>query len=54
MSGGVGGVTAALAVAIKRTVQVYEINKTRARYRKMKDIQVSDRKNLVMLLNYVD
>jgi len=40
VSGGVGGVTAALAVAIKRTVQVYEINKTRARYRKMKDIQV--------------
>ena len=30
-----------LCVAIKRTVQVYEVNKTRQRYRKMKDIQVS-------------
>ena len=35
-----GGNSCVLSVAIKRTVQVYEINKTRQRYRKMKDIQV--------------
>ncbi|XP_035826923.1 serine/threonine-protein kinase MRCK alpha isoform X4 [Aplysia californica] len=34
------GSSCVLCVAIKRTVQVYEINKTRQRYRKMKDIQV--------------
>ena len=29
-----------LCVAIKRTIQVYELNKTRQRHRKIKDIQV--------------
>lgn len=31
--------TAYMCVAIKRTIQVYEVNKTRQRYRKTKDIQ---------------
>ncbi|KAL8615672.1 hypothetical protein ACOMHN_034822 [Nucella lapillus] len=40
VGGGNGGVIHCLCVAIKRTVQVYELVKTRQRYRKMKDIQV--------------
>ncbi|BFZ07324.1 hypothetical protein BsWGS_10363 [Bradybaena similaris] len=35
-----GGSSCCLCVANKRTIQVYEINKTRQKYRKMKDIQV--------------
>lgn len=34
------GTVTCLCVAIKRTIQVYEVNKTRVRYRKLKDIQV--------------
>lgn len=37
-----GGSSCCLCVAIKRTVQVYEINKTKQKYRKMKDIQASN------------
>ncbi|XP_061167122.1 serine/threonine-protein kinase MRCK alpha-like isoform X2 [Saccostrea echinata] len=35
-----GGSITCLCVAIKRTVQVYELNKTRQKFRKLKEIQV--------------
>jgi len=34
------GTSTCLCVAIKRTIQVYELYKAKQRYRKMKDIQV--------------
>ncbi|PVD25745.1 hypothetical protein C0Q70_13405 [Pomacea canaliculata] len=40
-----------LCVAIKRTVQVYEVLKTRQRYRKMKDIQVPGQVQCVEIMS---
>ncbi|XP_059170466.1 serine/threonine-protein kinase MRCK alpha-like isoform X3 [Physella acuta] len=46
-----GGSSCCLSVAIKRTVQVYEVNKTRARYRKMKDIQVPGQVDCIEMMS---
>ncbi|XP_069117855.1 serine/threonine-protein kinase MRCK alpha-like isoform X2 [Argopecten irradians] len=40
-----------LCVAIKRTIQVYELNKTRQKYRKMKDIQVPGQVQFIEIMN---
>ncbi|GFO48655.1 serine/threonine-protein kinase mrck alpha [Plakobranchus ocellatus] len=45
------GQTCVLSVAIKRTVQVYEINKTKQRYRKMKDIQVPSQVECIEMMS---
>lgn len=45
------GSTVALCVAIKRTVQVYELNKTRQRHRKVKDIQVPGTVQFIEMIN---
>lgn len=37
---GMQGSITCLCVAVKRTIQVYELNKTRQKFRKLKDIQV--------------
>ncbi|BFZ11843.1 hypothetical protein BsWGS_14882 [Bradybaena similaris] len=46
-----GGSSCCLCVAIKRTVQVYEVNKTRQKYRKMKDIQVPSQVQCVEMMS---
>ncbi|KAH9523079.1 Serine/threonine-protein kinase MRCK alpha, partial [Bulinus truncatus] len=46
-----GGNSCCLCVAIKRTVQVYEINKTRQRYRKMKDISVPSQVECIEMMS---
>ncbi|CAL1542564.1 unnamed protein product [Lymnaea stagnalis] len=46
-----GGSSCCLSVAIKRTVQVYEINKTRQKYRKMKDIQVPGQVDCIEMMS---
>ncbi|KAK3093861.1 hypothetical protein FSP39_021152 [Pinctada imbricata] len=40
-----------LCVAIKRTVQVYELNRTRQRHRKIKDIQVPGQVQFLEIMN---
>ncbi|XP_076464041.1 serine/threonine-protein kinase MRCK alpha-like isoform X3 [Babylonia areolata] len=51
VGGGNGGLIHCLCVAIKRTVQVYELVKTRQRYRKMKDIQVPGMVQCMEMMN---
>ncbi|KAI8784639.1 serine/threonine-protein kinase MRCK alpha [Biomphalaria glabrata] len=46
-----GGNSCCLCVAIKRTVQVYEINKTRQKYRKMKDISVPSQVECIEMMS---
>lgn len=43
--------TSCLCVAIKRTIQVYELNKTRQKHRKIKDIQVPGQVQFLEIMN---
>lgn len=45
------GSSSCLCVAIKRTIQVYELNKTKQRHRKMKDIQVPGNVQFLEMMN---
>lgn len=45
------GCCSCLCVAIKRTIQVYELNKTRQKYRKMKDIQVPGQVQFIEIMD---
>ena len=45
------GTASCMCVAIKRTIQVYELNKSRQRHRKLKDIQVPGHVEFIELVS---